>query len=168
VLDGGVILLLAIEGLMRRDLSLQVKERIVQVGFVFLILIAVHGFVIYCVATNRMPVDSWFYRFNYGYFLFFLGWGGIIYLFFMWLVIYREIMGLKWLVTAALTLTIFHLLLSYLDVLVGIRYEFVEALNHHVVHLDHGQDAFYLVALVANLWFVSILWRDVRRLQQFD
>lgn len=53
VLDGGVILLLAIEGLMRRDLSLQVKERIVQVGFVFLVLIAV--FVIYNDILKSLP-----------------------------------------------------------------------------------------------------------------
>ena len=39
ILDGGQILLLSIEGLMRRDVSLAVKERIVQVGFVFLLLL---------------------------------------------------------------------------------------------------------------------------------
>jgi regulator of sigma E protease len=40
VLDGGQILLLVVEGLMRRDLSLEVKERFVQVGIVFLLLLA--------------------------------------------------------------------------------------------------------------------------------
>jgi regulator of sigma E protease len=40
VLDGGVILLLLVEGLLRRDLSLEVKERFVQVGIVFLLLLA--------------------------------------------------------------------------------------------------------------------------------
>jgi regulator of sigma E protease len=45
VLDGGVILLLLIEGLMRRDLSLEVKERVVQAGIVFLLLLA--AFVMY-------------------------------------------------------------------------------------------------------------------------
>ena len=40
VLDGGVILLLLVEGLIRRDLSLKVKERFVQVGIVFLLLLA--------------------------------------------------------------------------------------------------------------------------------
>jgi regulator of sigma E protease len=45
VLDGGVILLLLVEGLIRRDLSLEVKERFVQVGIVFLLLLAV--FVMY-------------------------------------------------------------------------------------------------------------------------
>ncbi|MFB3920121.1 MAG: RIP metalloprotease RseP [Terriglobia bacterium] len=45
VLDGGVILLLAVESLIRRDLSLEVKERFAQVGIVFLLLLAV--FVMY-------------------------------------------------------------------------------------------------------------------------
>lgn len=45
ILDGGVILLLLIEGLLRRDLRLQVKERIVQVAMVFLLLLVV--FVVY-------------------------------------------------------------------------------------------------------------------------
>src|SRR5260221_8671531 len=39
ILDGGQIMMLSIEGLMRRDLSLPVKERFVQVGFVFLLLL---------------------------------------------------------------------------------------------------------------------------------
>lgn len=42
IMDGGVILLLLIEGAMRRDLSLRIKERFVQVGFVFLVLFAVY------------------------------------------------------------------------------------------------------------------------------
>jgi regulator of sigma E protease len=45
VLDGGVITLLLVEGLIRRDLSLEVKERFVQVGIVFLLLLA--AFVMY-------------------------------------------------------------------------------------------------------------------------
>jgi regulator of sigma E protease len=45
VLDGGVILLLLIEGLIRHDLSVEVKERFVQAGIVFLLLLAV--FVMY-------------------------------------------------------------------------------------------------------------------------
>jgi len=40
IMDGGVILLLFIEGLMRRDISVPVKERIYQAAFVFLILFA--------------------------------------------------------------------------------------------------------------------------------
>jgi regulator of sigma E protease len=45
ILDGGHILLLAIEGAMRRDLSVVVKERFVQVGLVF--LLGILGFVMY-------------------------------------------------------------------------------------------------------------------------
>jgi regulator of sigma E protease len=45
ILDGGVITLLLIEGLIGRDLSLSIKEKIVQVGFVFLILLM--GFVVF-------------------------------------------------------------------------------------------------------------------------
>lgn len=37
ILDGGHILMLAVEGVLRRDLSLAVKERFVQVGLVFLL-----------------------------------------------------------------------------------------------------------------------------------
>ena len=53
VLDGGVILLLLIEGLIRRDLSLQVKERITQVGFAFLMLLVV--LVIYNDIVKTLP-----------------------------------------------------------------------------------------------------------------
>jgi regulator of sigma E protease len=45
ILDGGVIALLLIEGLIRREISLNLKEKIVQVGFVFLILLM--GFVVF-------------------------------------------------------------------------------------------------------------------------
>src|SRR5581483_6507746 len=41
ILDGGVILLLLIESVRRRDISLPVKERIYQLAFVLLILFAV-------------------------------------------------------------------------------------------------------------------------------
>jgi regulator of sigma E protease len=41
ILDGGVILFLLIEGLMRRDISLVIKERVYQAAFVFLVLFAV-------------------------------------------------------------------------------------------------------------------------------
>jgi len=37
VLDGGHVLILLVEGLMRRDLSERLKERVMQVGFVFLL-----------------------------------------------------------------------------------------------------------------------------------
>jgi regulator of sigma E protease len=39
ILDGGNILLLAIEGVLRRDMSLSFKERFIQVGLVFLLVI---------------------------------------------------------------------------------------------------------------------------------
>jgi regulator of sigma E protease len=45
VMDGGVLLMLIIESLLGHDLSVQVKERFVQVGIVFLLLLAV--FVMY-------------------------------------------------------------------------------------------------------------------------
>jgi regulator of sigma E protease len=40
ILDGGVILFLLIEGLMRRDISMNIKERVYQAAFVFLVLFA--------------------------------------------------------------------------------------------------------------------------------
>jgi len=39
ILDGGMITLILIEAVLRKDLSLKVKERIFQVGFIFLILL---------------------------------------------------------------------------------------------------------------------------------
>ncbi len=41
VLDGGHILTLLVESALRRDLSMRLKERVLQVGFVFLIIFAV-------------------------------------------------------------------------------------------------------------------------------
>jgi len=41
ILDGGVILLLFVESLMRRDISLRIKERIYQTAFVFIVLVFV-------------------------------------------------------------------------------------------------------------------------------
>jgi regulator of sigma E protease len=41
ILDGGLILLLLVESLMRRDVSMEVRERFAQVGIVFLLLLAV-------------------------------------------------------------------------------------------------------------------------------
>jgi regulator of sigma E protease len=45
ILDGGVIALLFIEGLIRRDLSFNLKEKILLVGFFFLIILM--GFVVF-------------------------------------------------------------------------------------------------------------------------
>jgi regulator of sigma E protease len=41
ILDGGVILFLLIESVMRRDMNEQLKERVYQVAFIFLILLTV-------------------------------------------------------------------------------------------------------------------------------
>jgi len=41
IMDGGVILLLIIESVMRRDISVRIKERIYQTAFVFLVLLFV-------------------------------------------------------------------------------------------------------------------------------
>jgi regulator of sigma E protease len=53
ILDGGVMLLLVVESLMRRDLSLRMKERIVQVSFVFLLMLTV--IVLYNDVVKLMP-----------------------------------------------------------------------------------------------------------------
>jgi regulator of sigma E protease len=45
ILDGGHIAMLAVEGALRRDFSLKTKERFIQVGFVFILLI--FAFVMY-------------------------------------------------------------------------------------------------------------------------
>jgi len=54
ILDGGVIALLGFEGLIRRDLSIRVKERIFQVGFVFLMLLM--GIVIFNDLAKNFPI----------------------------------------------------------------------------------------------------------------
>jgi regulator of sigma E protease len=53
ILDGGGIMLLLVEMLIRRDLSLQVKEAVFKVGFVFLIMVMV--FVIYNDISKILP-----------------------------------------------------------------------------------------------------------------
>jgi regulator of sigma E protease len=53
ILDGGLILLLFVEGLMRRDISQPVKERIYQAAFVFLLLFGV--VVIYNDIMRQLP-----------------------------------------------------------------------------------------------------------------
>jgi len=45
ILDGGTLLLLVIEMLLQREVSLQVKETVFKLGFVFLMMVVV--FVIY-------------------------------------------------------------------------------------------------------------------------
>ena len=56
ILDGGVIALLLIEGIIGRDLSLAIKEKIVQVGFVFLILLM--GFVVFNDLSKIVDFDK--------------------------------------------------------------------------------------------------------------
>ncbi|MGH9657692.1 MAG: site-2 protease family protein, partial [Bryobacteraceae bacterium] len=53
ILDGGVILLLLVEMLMGRDLSLAVKETVIKVGFVFLMVVMV--FAIYNDISKIFP-----------------------------------------------------------------------------------------------------------------
>lgn len=53
ILDGGVILLLLIEMVMRRDVSLRVRETVFKLGFVFLMAIMV--FVIYNDISKMLP-----------------------------------------------------------------------------------------------------------------
>ncbi len=53
ILDGGVILMLLFEMLIRRDLSMQVKETVFKFGFVFLLMVM--AFVIYNDITKMLP-----------------------------------------------------------------------------------------------------------------
>ncbi|HEV2987112.1 MAG TPA: RIP metalloprotease RseP [Candidatus Angelobacter sp.] len=53
ILDGGLMLMLLIESIMRRDIKQQVKERVYQVAFVFLVLFA--AMVIYNDITKTWP-----------------------------------------------------------------------------------------------------------------
>lgn len=53
IMDGGVILLLFVESIIRRDISLKIKERIYQAAFVFLVLFAV--MVIYNDIVKTLP-----------------------------------------------------------------------------------------------------------------
>ncbi len=53
ILDGGLMLMLAIEGIMRRDIKQEIKERVYQAAFVFLILFA--AVVIYNDLAKTLP-----------------------------------------------------------------------------------------------------------------
>ena len=53
ILDGGVMMMLLVEAVMGRDLSLRIKERIVQVSFVFLVMLTV--FVLYNDVLKLIP-----------------------------------------------------------------------------------------------------------------
>ena len=56
ILDGGLILMLLIEMIMRRDLSMQVKEAVFRVGMVFLMAVVV--FVLYNDISKILPGDA--------------------------------------------------------------------------------------------------------------
>jgi regulator of sigma E protease len=56
ILDGGHILLLSLEGLRRRDFSLAFKERFIQVGLVFLLV--VFAYVMYNDIVRQLPIHS--------------------------------------------------------------------------------------------------------------
>ena len=53
ILDGGMITMLLLESVLRRDISIAIKERVMQVGLVFLMLI--FGFVIYNDILKILP-----------------------------------------------------------------------------------------------------------------
>lgn len=56
ILDGGHLLLLSIEGIRRRDLSVAFKERFIQVGFVFLLVL--FSIVMYHDVARLLPIRS--------------------------------------------------------------------------------------------------------------
>jgi regulator of sigma E protease len=56
ILDGGNILLLTLEGIRRRDFSLSFKERFVQVGLVFLLVL--FAYVMYNDVVRLLPIHS--------------------------------------------------------------------------------------------------------------
>ncbi len=57
VLDGGHLFLLSVEGIARRDFSLRVKERILQVGFVM--ILALLAVVLYNDLAKNLPTGWW-------------------------------------------------------------------------------------------------------------
>lgn len=59
-LDGGHIAVLGIEGILRRDLSLRIKERILQVGFVGLILLM--GLVLYSDIAKNLDLFTGIFK----------------------------------------------------------------------------------------------------------
>jgi len=56
ILDGGHILLLSLEGIRRRDFSLTFKERFIQVGLVFLLVLM--AYVMYNDVVRMFPIHS--------------------------------------------------------------------------------------------------------------
>jgi regulator of sigma E protease len=56
ILDGGNILLLTLEGIRRKDFSLRFKERFVQVGLVFLLVL--FAYIMYNDVVGLLPTRS--------------------------------------------------------------------------------------------------------------
>jgi len=56
ILDGGNILLLTLEGIRRKDFSLRFKERFVQVGLVFLLVL--FAYIMYNDVVGLFPTHS--------------------------------------------------------------------------------------------------------------
>jgi len=56
ILDGGNILLLSMEGIRRRDFSMAFKERFIQVGLVFLLVL--FAYVMYNDVRRLLPLHS--------------------------------------------------------------------------------------------------------------
>ena len=57
VLDGGHLFLLGLEGIARRDFSLRVKERILQFGFLMIVVLL--SVVIYFDLSKTLPAKWW-------------------------------------------------------------------------------------------------------------
>lgn len=57
VLDGGHLFLLALEGAVRRDFSLRVKERILQLGFVMILVLV--SIILYNDFAKNLPAKLW-------------------------------------------------------------------------------------------------------------
>jgi membrane-associated protease RseP (regulator of RpoE activity) len=57
VLDGGHLFLLMIEGIARRDFSLRVKERILQLGFVMILVLV--SIILYNDFAKNLPAKLW-------------------------------------------------------------------------------------------------------------
>jgi regulator of sigma E protease len=53
ILDGGSVVMLVIEMVMRRDMSMSVKEAVFKVGFVFIMMLV--AFVLYNDITKILP-----------------------------------------------------------------------------------------------------------------
>jgi hypothetical protein len=116
------------------------------------------------VISGAIPENSWFWKFPTHGLVFWLIWGGAIYLVALGYIIFRENIGAKWGCAAWLALMTVHGLACYLQLAIGIHYEFLESLNHHLYHFEMTQDLAYIVITVTSLWFVTILWRDIRRI----